>query len=244
MTKIEWADEVYNFIWGCSRFCRFCYARKYARRFAEYTAIRENKYRKENGIKLMTAKEIEGAKNFEPTFFRHKYNARFSKKPKRIFIGSMSDINFWKESWFNLAFEKIREYPQHTFIFLTKYPEVYFKRRFPENTLLGMTATKENDLQRIKEVFYGTYAESSQGRFFLNIEPIQEFLEMPDVHLLSWFEWLIIGAETGNDTRKVYPKKFWIKEILEWKKFINGPIFMKDNLSDIWRGKLIQEFPK
>ena len=37
-TKIDWCDEVWNPVWGCSFSCPFCYARKFAYRFGGQVA--------------------------------------------------------------------------------------------------------------------------------------------------------------------------------------------------------------
>lgn len=60
----------------------------------------------------------------------------------------------------------------------------------------------------------------------------------------SVFEWIIIGAETGNRKGKVIPKRVWIEKLVDLCRKADIPIFMKASLAEIWNEPLIQEFPK
>ena len=56
-------------------------------------------------------------------------------------------------------------------------------------------------------------------------------------------KWVIIGAETGNRKGKVIPKREWIESIVAACRAASVPVFLKNNLVDIWGEPLIQEFP-
>ena len=60
----------------------------------------------------------------------------------------------------------------------------------------------------------------------------------------SFFEWIIVGAETGRRKDKVIPKREWIEKLVDLCNKAEIPIFMKSSLADIWGEPLIQEFPK
>jgi hypothetical protein len=60
----------------------------------------------------------------------------------------------------------------------------------------------------------------------------------------STFEWIIVGAETGNNRNKIIPKRVWIEKLVELCQKAGIPLFMKSSLSEIWGEQLIQEFPK
>lgn len=60
----------------------------------------------------------------------------------------------------------------------------------------------------------------------------------------SYFEWVIVGAETGKRKDKVIPKREWIEKLLELCRKADIPVFMKSSLADIWGEPLIQEFPE
>jgi len=59
----------------------------------------------------------------------------------------------------------------------------------------------------------------------------------------NFFEWIIVGAETGRRKDKVVPKREWIEKLLDLCRRADIPIFMKSSLADIWGQPLIQEFP-
>lgn len=60
----------------------------------------------------------------------------------------------------------------------------------------------------------------------------------------SFFEWIIVGAETGNRKDKVAPKREWVEKLVDLCRSAEIPIFMKSSLAPIWGERLIQEFPK
>lgn len=94
---------------------------------------------------------------------------------------------------------------------------------------------------------------------FISIEPLScDICEVEDEreggklleHFLlprgykSFFEWVIVGAETGRRKNKIVPKREWIEKLLELCRKAEIPIFMKSSLAEIWSEPLIQEFPK
>jgi protein gp37 len=58
------------------------------------------------------------------------------------------------------------------------------------------------------------------------------------------FEWVIVGAETGNKKDKVIPDKTWVEKLVDLCRRAEIPIFMKSSLEKIWGEPLIREFPK
>lgn len=60
----------------------------------------------------------------------------------------------------------------------------------------------------------------------------------------SFFEWIIVGAETGNRKDKVVPEREWLEKLVELCRKADIPLFMKSSLADIWGEPLIQEFPE
>ena len=92
---------------------------------------------------------------------------------------------------------------------------------------------------------------------FISIEPLLcDICEVEDERdggkLLSnfllkdynYFEWIIVGAETGCRRGKVIPKREWLEKLVDLCKRTNVPLFMKDSLANVWGEPLIQEFPK
>ncbi len=109
-TKIDWCDEVWNPVTGCSKIsegCKNCYAEKMAARLQKMGLY---KYR--NGFKVEC---------HDDEFEKH-----FPSKGKRIFVNSMSDL-FHPEVPFDFVdsvFTEISKHNnRHVFIILTKRPE-------------------------------------------------------------------------------------------------------------------------
>lgn len=117
-TKIEWADMTINPVVGCTKCsdgCRSCYAERFAARLAKNPATAQ-KY----AVVIDEHGKWTGNFNVDLTPF-----ASLPKKSKRIFIGSMCDIFHENASynWFLWIVHRISQYPQHTFILLTKRPQ-------------------------------------------------------------------------------------------------------------------------
>jgi protein gp37 len=120
-TNIEWTDSTWNPLVGCSRVsagCINCYAERHAYRFA----------RQAGTVYEGTAKLVNG----KPTFTgRVNLNPRVLdqplrwKRPRRIFVNSMSDVFHESVSETNIIalFGIMAACPQHTFQVLTKRPE-------------------------------------------------------------------------------------------------------------------------
>ena len=100
-------------------------------------------------------------------------------------------------------------------------------------------------------MWYGsTVTGPEQGYFydadyntFLSIEPIlgeQRFIQ----NTAALPKWVIIGAETGNRSGKVIPRKEWIDDILSYCKDLDIPVFLKNSLKEMYGENLIQEWPK
>jgi protein gp37 len=83
---------------------------------------------------------------------------------------------------------------------------------------------------------------------YLSVEPILDEMHFNSVwnygSHLSYVEWVIIGAETGNRKDKVTPKKRWIENIVHGCKRKNIPVFMKESLIPIvGEENMLREFP-
>ena len=208
--KIGWCDMTLNPVIGCKNSCEYCYAQEINNRF---------KFIKNWNI---------------PEWREKSFNKKLPKKPQRIFVGSMSEIYYWDSEWMSKVIYKILGYPQHTFIFLTKYPEIYSNWNFPKNCLLGVTVT---DNKRLKPL----WQHKGMVRF-LSIEPL---LKEIDIGTIDNFEpnWIIVGAETGNREEKAIPKKEWLNVIIDFCNRTGVPLYLKDSLKNIYPVE-IKEFPE
>jgi len=112
-TTISWCDEVCNPIVGCSKIsagCERCYAATAAKsaRLQQFWQYREVK--EWNGHVVFVGEQL-----MKPFHW---------KKPKRIFVGSMTDLfhENTPDEWRDRIFSVIALNPSHTFQLLTKRP--------------------------------------------------------------------------------------------------------------------------
>jgi len=239
-TKIETCDYTFNPVWGCLNHCEYCYARKITKRFwAKMIEVENNYHHRKHQIWAFNGEELRNLHDFKPTFLYSQFDKKFPKKPQRIFVGSMSDIGYWEEEWMERVLNKIRQYPQHIFQFLAKYPKVYRGYKFSKNCWLGVTITKEKD-------FYNDIIDFLRLDFdyknikYVSFEPLLS--KILSYKLLKYFDWVIIGAETGNRKGKVIPKREWIENIVSYCREQNIPVYLKDSLKGIYPVE-IKEFP-
>jgi protein gp37 len=119
-SKIEWTDKVWNPVRGCapvSEGCRNCYAARFAHRFSGPGQRYEGLTRlTEHGPKW------NGQVREVPEFLEMPLRW---KKPRRIFVNSMSDLFHDQVSptFIDLVLEVMMACPQHIFQVLTKRPE-------------------------------------------------------------------------------------------------------------------------
>lgn len=128
-SKIEWTDATWNPIRGCSRVsegCRNCYAERIAARFSgpgqpyEGLAKRVDEYdQKTSQLVYIGQPRWTG----DVRLIEDALDAPLHwKKPRRVFVNSMSDLFHEKVlwQWINRIFAVMAACPQHTFQILTK----------------------------------------------------------------------------------------------------------------------------
>lgn len=263
-TKIDWCDASWNPVTGCLHGCKYCYARRIARRFCT------NEHGKDDvGVAhpctgdCQFCSELDGLEfvgqkwrwnhnkkepypyGFWPTFHPHRLDepARWTK-PRTIFVCSMADLfgNWVEDEWITEVFDACRKAPQHRYLFLTKNPQRYDD------------LAKKGLLPGDKNFWYGTstptpvdpYWFSDAHNVFTSIEPI-----LAPFGYYSWREqevptmpkWAIIGAETGNRKDKVAPEKSWILDFAKSCKENGIAVFMKESLRELMDEDFSQEFP-
>ena len=212
-TKIEWADYVFNPIKGM---CPGGCWYCYGRRI--YQRFKFDPEIRLDLNELMTD---------------------FPKKPSRIFVCSTFELfHPLADPYRNNVFKHIRLLPEHTFIILTKMPE-RIDRPMPDNVWLGVSVTNRPDLHKIDVL----HAKQLDHKFkFVSFEPLlADNLGSPN-GLFRRLNWVIIGRLTGHG-HKFDPNKKAIKSILRAARLWGVPIFLKNNLKEIWGEPLIQEIP-
>ena len=239
--------HVWNPIWGCLNICLYCHARRIAKMYAKQIAAKEfyyfdnleiKKYYRHLGYysadyfdKTLLQMRLE---KFKPTWLESNYVRKFPQKQSLIFVNSMSDPADWKKEWHERIVEKIKRYPQHTFVVLTKRPRIYKKYTFAQNCWMGVTVTNQIQLNRLE-----CYLDDLiiYNLFFLSIEPIQEKIYIAGL-IKYVIDWIIVGPETG---RKNTAKAEWIEPFFDIQ---NIRVFMKNACSLYTDRPLRQEWPE
>lgn len=206
-TKIDWCDSTVNPVVGCPNGCKYCYGNVINNRFHYVKNWACPEYRPEQLKKLKT------------------------KKSKRVFIDSMSDIGTWKNEWLEEVLLAMQIFPQHQYIALTKTNIATLNKKVDE-----FRAKYEGKLPLFIGKSITTQAQvdalgKDETTDFLSIEPI---LEPIDLSGIIWStRQLIIGAETGIRKGKVIPEKEWVARIVKLADKHGVKVFMKGSLRKI-----------
>jgi len=214
-TKIDWANYTWNPITGCKRGCAYCYAKKMRARFmpeVPWDTLMYFDERLEDPIKI--------------------------KKPSKIFVGSMSDIEYWPKYYMGYVLETIKKCPQHIFQFLTKNGRVYEGYDFPLNCWLGVTWTgNESDTDWTNKLCNQENGWKGKKNIkFISHEPLLK----DNVSYMSGIitpDWLIMGGLTPKPMHKME----WVKAMVDYCSVSHIPIFLKNNLHYPIK---IQEYPR
>lgn len=189
MTNIEWTNETWNIITGCTKHsegCKNCYAEKMHKRL---TAMGQKKYKKPFGAVVFHSEEL----------------GRVFGKNKMIFVNSMSDT-FHKditdlEVGYILTACQVQ--PWNTFQILTKRAERLPDFTYPDNVWLGVTV---EDIQHKKRIDY--LRQTNAAVKFLSCEPLLG--DLGELNLNS-IDWVIVGGESGHGARPMNPE--WVRNI-------------------------------
>ena len=256
-TKIEWTEYSWNPVTGCtpiSEGCQNCYARRMAKRLAGRCG-----YPADDPFRVTLHPERLG----EPLRWR---------KPSRVFVCSMGDLFHpdVQPIWLSMIFNVIRECPQHTFMVLTKRPEIALEHLgnamlqpyfgLP-NLWIGVTAENQQRADERIPILLQTPAAVR----FISIEPClgpvdlsyylpknpkkncpENILPYYNSHGLNW---VICGSETGPLARPM--KEEWVKNIKDQCVGADVPFFYKQKIVNGQKvalpeleGKQWAEFPE
>ena len=233
---IGWTDYTFNPIKGlCPVGCWFCYARKMY---------------------------LPGFYSKKPPFNNPKvrfilddsdYIERFSNKLKlpagtKVFICSTFEIFHptVRNEWRDIIFLIIEENPDITFQILTKMPE-NIDRPIPDNVWLGVSVGDNISATTARMNQFIKHIKKNEGFYFMSLEPLMkdqsEICYASFENIFPYFGWVIVGRLTGHG--KGYdPPKERIEWIVDNCQELQIPIYLKNNLKEIWGEKLIQEFPE
>lgn len=199
--SIGWCDFSWNPVTGCKRRCPYCYARRNWNRL----------HRKREGCEF---DEI----RFHPN--RLDDPGLWKNKGVKIFVDSMSDIEYWSPAMVRNVIDTCRTYYKNTFMFLSKSSNSYSGYTWPSNTMQGLTLTGAESTNTQHEKILNMQI---LPRPYLSIEPILGNIE---IQIGDKFETVIAGAMTGPGA--IVPQHSWIQSVKDnvpaakiyWKKNI------------------------
>ena len=214
-SKIEWTDATWNPVTGCwpiSDGCNNCYAKRIYERFNDgpFSQI------------IYHWDRFDIPRNW--------------KKPRRIFLGSMTDL-FQKDvqdGYRKIIEGVIADCPQHTFMVLTKRADnmrVYFTGNLPyRNLWLGVTVEGPETLWRVRAL-----RKIKSATRFISFEPLLADVGKVNLEGISW---VIVGSESGPRRRPCDIE--WIRSLRDQCVAAGVPIFIKQaNIN----GKLVKTPP-
>lgn len=184
-TKIEWAQETWNPIVGCtpvSSGCKKCYAQTMASRLAAM-ATADARAGRNAGRKA----------SYLPVVKNGKWNGRVSlvrealkiplgwREPRDVFVDSMGDL-FHESAPFDFideVFDIMRRCPQHTFKILTKRPHVAFRYTVRAEPLPNVVLGTSCEDQETANLRIPWLLQCRAVRRFLSLEPLLGPIRLP-----------------------------------------------------------------
>lgn len=244
-TKIEWTEETWNPVTGCtpiSEGCAHCYAKRMARRLAGRCG-----YPRGDG--------------FEVTLHPDRLDQPLRwKKPRRVFVCSMGDLFHERVPFYGIAdvFHTMmgecsgEAAPRHIYQLLTKRPwraldffawlakqdghdEAWlgglgawmrYQRALPSYIWLGVTA--ENQARADERI--PLLLQTPAAVRFVSVEPMLGSVDM-DFGIpcagqpANNVDWVICGGETGPGARPMDPG--WARDLRDQCRAADVPFFMK-----------------
>jgi len=249
-TKIEWTNEVWNPVTGCTKVssgCKNCYAERIAHRFwgeRKFTDVQCHPERLEQPLRW--------------------------KKPRMVFVNSMSDLfhEDVPDDFIDHVFAVIALVPKHTFQILTKRPArmaQYLSERIEGLDISSRIWMTANGIDRganmietpdwpLPNVWLGISCEDQKTADertpillqcpaavrFVSIEPMLggidlsayfggAYCALPGDRIEPYYNfgisWVIVGGESGPNARPMHPD--WARAIRDQCQAAGVPFFFK-----------------
>lgn len=230
MTKIEWTDETWNPVTGCtpiSEGCRNCYAKRMARRLAGRCGYPP------------------APNHFDVTLHPDRLEQPPKwRKPRMIFVCSMSDLfhEDIADSYIGSVFDVALRAPQHTYQFLTKrskrvleFAREYCQHRdidcLPANWWGLVTAENQRAAdERIPDLLKAPWAVRG-----VSCEPLLGPVDIKDYlrgfgrfYSSTSIDWTIAGGETGPGARPMHPN--WARGLRDQCQEAGVSFFFKQQI--------------
>ena len=203
-----------NLVIGCTVGCPYCYARNNVKRWHMIEDFSK------------------------PEFFPGKLRMMERSRPQNFLLTGMSDLAGWQREWRDEVFSKIRENPQHQFLFLSKRPDLLDFETDLDNAWFGVTVTRKAELWRIDALRKNVRAK----HFHVTFEPL---FDDPGLVDLSGIDWIVVGTMTGAQSRKVRTAPGWVQSLTDQAHALDIPVFWKEDLVPIMgEENMVQELPE
>jgi protein gp37 len=203
-STIEWTDSTWNPLRGCTRVsegCRNCYAERVAARFSGPGQAYEGLAEMKDGKARWTG-EIMLVES-------HLLDPIRWKKPRRIFVNSMSDL-FHRDvpqEYIGQVFDVMNRADQHRFQVLTKRSdrllELSDQLPWQAHIWMGVSVESADYTFRIDHL-----RQTGAHIKFLSLEPLLGALDDLD---LTGIDWVIVGGESGHGSREI--DRDWVRDI-------------------------------
>jgi protein gp37 len=207
-SSIEWTQATWNPTTGCTKIspgCKFCYAERMSKRLK---AIGLEKY----------------ANEFQLTLHEDALDVPLMwKKPKLIFVNSMSDLFHEQMPLFFIQkiFVVMHQANWHHFQILTKRSERLLELNphldWPKNVWMGVSVENQDYVFRIDHL-----KKCNAHIKFLSLEPLLG--PLPNLNLTG-IDWVIVGGESGPGARPMLEE--WVIDIRDQCLRAKIPFFFK-----------------
>jgi len=225
-TGIEYVDETWNPVTGCTKIslgCTNCYAARMAKRLAGRFGYPEKPH------------------EFDVTFHPDKLEEPLHwHKPRVVFVCSMGDL-FHEDvetTFLQEIFSMMQTCNNHVFLVLTKRPKAMaefmawwlYAYRIGEkdgssieqvlpNVWLGVTIETQDEMWRVEELL-----EIPAAKHWVSAEPCLSTLDFTP--WLDQLNWLVLGGETGPRARPMHPD--WARQVKDDCVAAGVPFYFKN----------------
>jgi protein gp37 len=233
MSKIQWTDETWNPIVGCTKIdpaCANCYAVRQAYRNEAMGKALEAQGK--NPGKLAQYYGVSDGKNwtgklnlYEPAMVL----PDSWRKPRRIFVNSMSDL-FHENLPAVLTqdvLDVVRDVNHHRYQVLTKRPHRMESHLYDNcdplefgHCIFGCSVGTQSTADK-----FGWPMEKLAGSGFKTWVSAEPLLGPVDFSGWEFLDWIVIGGESGPGARRFDIS--WARQIIGWAKANNIPVFFK-----------------
>jgi protein gp37 len=254
--KSGWYNLAWSPVSGCYSDCPNCQAKTDAIRFGYNLDRKQPEYLNDlsEPEKIQTQNgEIKDAPfpfKFNPTIYRYRLNQPLIKKvPHTILVCGMGDLfgSWIPDEWINAVMQACLIAPQHRYLFLTKnfrrFEDLLDKKIIPPNKpnlFFGHIISTQEDAESYFD-WHIIRDENAYSRIkrFAYIELINEKLDFVSKNFP--YDWVIVG-DTGRK-ENLSRKRERIKHVLKQTVSPHVPVFMTENIKNIWTHRLFQQFP-